>query len=163
MPNNLILLVVLLITVDRISLQETNENTEVSSPTTMTLISIEQCKYIDLLYVLKCEDVDNLTSITANQAQASSINSLYVKPKNLISFDASFSFSNSILDKFQENFDVNLENFNGFAFPSNPFRSINAKPNTLFLSDIYLDFFSSSHENTMLNELCLFFPNEIKP
>jgi hypothetical protein len=146
-------------TISAILSQETSD----IPPTLTPIVLVEECEYIELLSVLNCNNVNNLSNITASQAANSSIASFFMKPNDLISFDDTFSFSSSMLDKFKENFEVTLENFNSFAYSSNPFESINAKPSTLVLSESNLDFFSPTHNLTALNELCVFFPSKIKP
>jgi hypothetical protein len=86
--------------------------------------------------------------------QAQSIKKLRIKPEDRIRFDNSLNLLGND-KKFQDNYEIYLENFDGFDFNTNPFNDLVKKRGGLLdISNIDFDFFLNS--DASLTQNCIF-------
>ena len=145
---------------NNLSLSSTLESTRISSTLSTYMQSTksqlsDKCEFYSDASILKCENILDLSNINADEAEVSSIETLYIKPKFATRLDRSLSFSGSG-DRFKENYDASLINFDGFNLNANPFEKLNAKGGTLDLSELSLEFFSSAHDSVSLSDTCVY-------
>ena len=156
-------------------LQNTFESTEISTShdtstvttssaqiTTITNSKPDKCEFSSILSLLKCENIVNLSNINANEASISSIETLFIKPKDSIKLTSKLNFSGSS-NNFKKGFDVILENFSGFNLNANPFENFKVRGDSLDLSELNFVFFSSNHDDASLSDVCTFVKTSYKP
>ena len=65
--------------------------------------------------ILKCEDITDLSLVSAEDANESSIETIFLLPKSPLKFDRNLTFAGSE-DKFKDNYKLILENFKSGTF-----------------------------------------------
>ena len=111
----------------------------------------DKCSFNPVSLFLNCTDVENFESL--NTFLADAIKTLRVRSKNKIIFEGNLNFDGQE-SKFQENYDIYLENFNGFIFTYNPFLAIERKASVLRLKEGNFDFYLNG--NQPLSSACIF-------
>jgi hypothetical protein len=96
------------------------------------------CSYDQDSAFLNCNDMLSLNTLNFSQAQ--SIKKLRIKPQYKVKFDASLNFQ-ADETKLEDNYEVLLENFDGFELNANPFSDIsNRRGSLLDLKNLDLKF-----------------------
>jgi len=99
---------------------------------------------------LDCNNVTDLESL--NFFKADAIKTLKIRPKDRVVFDGNLN-TNGQERKFLDNYEIYLENFDGYSFKSNPFASIKKNASLLILTESNFDFFL---DNSSLSDACVF-------
>jgi hypothetical protein len=100
---------------------------------------------------LDCNDVTDLESL--NFFKASAIKTLKIRPKNRVIFDGNLN-TNGQERKFLDNYEIYLENFEGFRFSTSLLNSIGKKPYLLRIKDSNFNFYLNG--NNTLSSPCIF-------
>ena len=113
------------------------------------------CNYNQAASFLNCDDVQDLN--TLDVAQATSIGTFRIKPKVAIRFEGNLNL-NGNENKFEDDYKIFLENFNGFDINANPFNDILMKRGSLLeLTNSTFNFYSN--QNTLFSSNCTYYGN----
>jgi hypothetical protein len=128
-----------------------------STSTTATTSLKKQCKFILEAGILECNEITSLTSLDTDDAtDAEQIRTVFIRAKDPIRFK-SFTFSGSET-YFADNFELLLDNFDGFDSNANPFDKFTRQGGVLEISDTNFEFFSVAHDTSLVNVCALVKP-----
>ena len=111
----------------------------------------DKCIFHPVTLNLNCSDVVDFESL--NIFRATAIKSFSVRSKNKVVFQGNLNLDGQER-KFQDNYEIYLENFSGFLFTHNPFLTIAKKGSLLRFKEGNFDFLLNS--NQPLASTCLF-------